>query len=213
VTALRTRRLAARLHLADAKIVAQRQALDAAAIVLREVSQELDAAHLAGAALVAERDRLAQEAAALRSELEMSSGPYCSSCGNAIDPDCCWCGTEAKHHRGEEHGFVPVGCDCGRDPEATDWRTIASNLRRLLWQERIAREADATEAATTYEAARAELERLAAPCCQLDRFFDRELDGAQAAAFRDHLPSCERCRQVLDGRMQEQVVVALGSPE
>jgi len=42
-------------------------------------------------------------------------------------------------------------------------------------------------------------------CTELDLFFDGELDTAPAAAFRDHLASCERCQRVLLGRMQEAV--------
>lgn len=45
------------------------------------------------------------------------------------------------------------------------------------------------------------------PCDDLDEFFDRELDGARAQAFRDHLPGCERCTRVLEGRMHEMTVI------
>lgn len=43
-------------------------------------------------------------------------------------------------------------------------------------------------------------------CSDLDLFFDGELDADPAAAFRDHLVTCERCRAVLHGRIQEAVI-------
>jgi hypothetical protein len=43
-------------------------------------------------------------------------------------------------------------------------------------------------------------------CTDLDPFFDGELESHQAAAFRDHLVTCDRCQLVLHGRMQEAVV-------
>lgn len=43
-------------------------------------------------------------------------------------------------------------------------------------------------------------------CTDLDEFFDGELPAALAEAFRDHLPTCERCQRVLEGRMQESVI-------
>jgi len=46
---------------------------------------------------------------------------------------------------------------------------------------------------------------MTARCTDLDVFFDGELDADQAAAFRDHLPTCERCQRVLHGRMQEEI--------
>ena len=42
-------------------------------------------------------------------------------------------------------------------------------------------------------------------CTELDLFFDGELEADRAAAFRDHLATCERCQRVLLGRMQEAV--------
>jgi hypothetical protein len=74
--------------------------------------------------------------AALQQRNDESEGSHCSSCGNAIDPDCCWCGTTAPNHVGEEHGFVPMGCDCGRDPSERDWKRCANGVRRLLWREK-----------------------------------------------------------------------------
>ena len=46
---------------------------------------------------------------------------------------------------------------------------------------------------------------MTARCTDLDIFFDGELDADQAAAFRDHLATCERCQRILHGRMQEEV--------
>ncbi len=37
----------------------------------------------------------------------------CAGCGNEIDPETCWCGEPEGAHFAE-HGFVPMGCDCGR---------------------------------------------------------------------------------------------------
>jgi len=37
----------------------------------------------------------------------------CSGCGHEIDPEVCWCGEPEGAHFAE-HGFVPMGCDCGR---------------------------------------------------------------------------------------------------
>jgi hypothetical protein len=44
-------------------------------------------------------------------------------------------------------------------------------------------------------------------CTDLDAFFDGELAADQADRFRHHLPTCERCQRVLDGRMQESIAV------
>jgi hypothetical protein len=43
-------------------------------------------------------------------------------------------------------------------------------------------------------------------CADLELFFDGELSNDAAAAFREHLVSCERCQIALSGRMQEEVV-------
>jgi hypothetical protein len=48
-------------------------------------------------------------------------------------------------------------------------------------------------------------------CADLDEFFDGELAADQADAFRDHLADCERCQRVLDGRMQESIVVRMSA--
>jgi hypothetical protein len=42
-------------------------------------------------------------------------------------------------------------------------------------------------------------------CADLDEFFDGELAADQADRFRDHLADCERCQEILHGRMQENV--------
>ncbi len=46
------------------------------------------------------------------------------------------------------------------------------------------------------------------PCSRLDEFHDGELPPDQADVFRDHLAACQRCQQVLLGRMQESVAAA-----
>ena len=50
------------------------------------------------------------------------------------------------------------------------------------------------------------------PCSNLDEFFDGELASAEAAAFRTHLATCERCQRQLSGRMQEAMVVDEAAP-
>lgn len=37
----------------------------------------------------------------------------CGFCGHQIDSQVCHCGVSLKHHRGENHSFVPMGCTCG----------------------------------------------------------------------------------------------------
>jgi hypothetical protein len=49
---------------------------------------------------------------------------------------------------------------------------------------------------------------MTARCSDLDLFFDGELETDQAAEFRNHLPTCERCQRVLHGRMQEEIAAA-----
>lgn len=38
----------------------------------------------------------------------------CEGCGEMVDPSVCHCGIEHDRHVGEEHSFVPMGCDCYR---------------------------------------------------------------------------------------------------
>jgi Putative zinc-finger len=45
---------------------------------------------------------------------------------------------------------------------------------------------------------------MTARCTDLDLFFDGELETDQAAEFRNHLATCQRCQRVLHGRMQEE---------
>ena len=45
-------------------------------------------------------------------------------------------------------------------------------------------------------------------CADLDLFLDGELTEGQAAVFRDHLATCERCQLLLRGRLQELGVAA-----
>jgi hypothetical protein len=120
------------------QLEASRRAVDAAAVV-EAASQRTIAT--GNEALQTLRDQWQKERNGLRAEVEQLSyavehelGPHCSSCGNAIDPDCCWCGADEKQHRNEEHGFVPMGCDCSRDPRDRDWMQTASALRENLWQ-------------------------------------------------------------------------------
>jgi len=80
-------------------------------------------------------NRLKAENVELRQQIEDATGPHCSGCGNAIDPECCWCGDAPASHRWDDsHGFVPMGCDCSRADQ--DWKKLASALREQLWRER-----------------------------------------------------------------------------
>lgn len=46
--------------------------------------------------------------------------PRCEGCGNEIDPDWCWCGDSIKGHgHTNNHGPIPMGCDCGRAAQET----------------------------------------------------------------------------------------------
>lgn len=46
------------------------------------------------------------------------SSAICSGCRKEIDPEVCHCGTpKALHGYESGHGFVPKGCDCGRQKD------------------------------------------------------------------------------------------------
>jgi hypothetical protein len=47
------------------------------------------------------------------------------------------------------------------------------------------------------------------PCTNLDAFFDGELTADEGKSFCLHLVSCRRCQAVLQGRIHEQVILAL----
>lgn len=48
--------------------------------------------------------------------ISVRDGERCDGCGAKIDPGVCWCGsTSAEHGPHENHGFVPMGCECYRD--------------------------------------------------------------------------------------------------
>ncbi len=72
----------------------------------------------------------------LEQALEAATGPHCPSCGNAIDPDTCWCGDACDRHYDPNvgHAFVTMGCDCARHPADRDWKKAARALRELAWQ-------------------------------------------------------------------------------
>lgn len=72
----------------------------------------------------------------LQEALDMATGPHCSSCGQAIDPDCCWCGSKDCNQWNDGHSFTPNGCICGFAQR--DWPRLASGLREELWRERAA---------------------------------------------------------------------------
>lgn len=70
--------------------------------------------------------------AAAEQASDMALGPHCTGCGNAIDPEWCWCGDgpESKHFD-ETHGFIPMGCDCARADR--DWKKLATSRGETLW--------------------------------------------------------------------------------
>ena len=75
----------------------------------------------------------AQRQALADSILEHFSSPVCSGCGLEFDPDCCWCGTALDQHGGDEgHSFVPMGCECGKDPADRDWQKTVNGLRARM---------------------------------------------------------------------------------
>lgn len=82
--------------------------------------------------------KLVAEVAGLRQSLDDALGPHCTGCGHAIDPDVCWCGgtrgADGRSIHAEDHGFVPMGCDCARHPDDRDWKRAARDLRMLLRQ-------------------------------------------------------------------------------
>lgn len=48
--------------------------------------------------------------------ISVRDGERCDGCGAKVDPGVCWCGsTLAEHGPSENHGFVPLGCECHRD--------------------------------------------------------------------------------------------------
>lgn len=142
--------------------------LAGAAKALEVLSRQLDDAHDFGAALASDRgvavaerdgarmvadayscriDDLGREREAMQQQIDLALGPHCTSCGNPIDPDCCWCGTAGESHLGiDDHGFIPMGCDCGRYER--DWKQIAKARGVLLW--RTLAERDEARAATPY---------------------------------------------------------------
>lgn len=178
------------------ELVAERDAL----------SKDLDAAHLAGAAIAAELQTANDDRARLRQDLDMATGPHCSCCGNPIDPDCCWCGSDhgPRHNfPGDGHDFIPMGCDCGRYER--DWKKLALSWRELLHVERAGHDQRIASACAAVAAHGArEIERHVT-CPLLDQFVDGELPADQVASFREHLGGCLRCQRVLRGRMQEAV--------
>ncbi len=54
----------------------------------------------------------------------------CQGCGSMTEPEVCHCGNyETSHKFVEDHGFVPVGCDCLRSDDA-------SRAARAAWKAR-----------------------------------------------------------------------------
>lgn len=86
--------------------------------------------------LVAEVTKLRAENGSLKQELEHSYGPHCSSCGNPIDPEYCWCGSKCSSYDG--HSFVNAGCICSY--ATPNWEQMAKSLRQVLHQEKSRRD-------------------------------------------------------------------------
>lgn len=66
---------------------------------------------------------------------------YCRSCLADIDPDICGCGEEREGHDNHEsfnnHGFIPMGCNCLRDVTAAYRKrrsALAETVRQIRWQ-------------------------------------------------------------------------------
>lgn len=60
----------------------------------------------------------------------------CKGCGQEIDRDLCYCGIPYADHRGvDDHGFTPMGCDCGRakeEPRPERARAIIAGGRHYI---------------------------------------------------------------------------------
>lgn len=54
----------------------------------------------------------------------------CDGCGAEIDPDCCGCGDSREGHDSmwSGHSFVPMGCNCMREPSAELKEVLADAL-------------------------------------------------------------------------------------
>lgn len=101
---------------------------------------------------------------------------------------------------------------CADHAAAAPWIVLLDRARNahqaaLLRQEQL-RDDDLIEAATTYEAMRAEIEVLR--CGDLGEYFDGELSTERRDAFDRHLATCERCAAGLLGLMQQDAVVSQG---
>lgn len=89
-----------------------------------------------GSSATSSRDRQRLEADRLASERPDSQAGHarvlvCPGCGNEIDPDVCWCGSEQAYHCSDlGHSFVPMGCDCGRTTPVEE-AYIMAELHRL----------------------------------------------------------------------------------
>lgn len=65
-------------------------------------------------------------------------GPWviCPGCGSYIDPECCGCGSPRFSHHSQDHGFIPLGCDCYRcgPPNERPTRDELQHASRVIVQ-------------------------------------------------------------------------------
>lgn len=80
----------------------------------------------------------------------------CEDCGEAIDPDTCWCGSPMEEH-GDDHAPLEMGCECRRDKgeapmtdakcvDPIEWHDdsvseVTPSLKRRAWWEAMPAEA------------------------------------------------------------------------
>lgn len=104
-------------------------------------------------------ERAEREVGELREALDMATGPHCSTCGNAVDPDVCHCGDYEQGHGGyDSHPFTPMGCVCGyADP---NWKQLATSRGELLWKQRAENARLMASSGPTVADLQAELERI-----------------------------------------------------
>jgi len=151
----------------------------------------------------------------LAEELEGKYGPILAAevvwpHGNTAAAPERW--SSAKH-RGLD-GINPAYLDSG-GWGASDlpcrWMMLSEFFPQAVFEYQIAEEQRMSAARIEAWRRRAAAPR-PTPCDHLDWFFDGQLTGGPAGRlaqeFREHLPGCARCQTVLEGRMQEAVVVA-----
>ena len=84
---------------------------------------------------------------------EAQQPPVCPDCGQEIDDTVCWCGTLRADHGGlgENHGFIPLGCNCGRDKPKTPTLTADEAAVLPEWLRPVSDRCDIVELAPRSE--------------------------------------------------------------